>query len=152
MYLWNEYLDFLRLHSIFWIMIIDSPEKMMEFGKKLTEKYKVILLEWDLGAGKTLLTKWFASQLGIDEKKVQSPTYTYINTYDDKLLHLDMYRFENFDDVVEKWILDQISNYEYMAIEWPKFINKLWLKNYVLIKISKLDQDKREIMIEENWN
>lgn len=133
-------------------MIIDSPEKMMEFGKELAEKYKVVLLEWDLGAGKTLLTKWFASQLGIDEKKVQSPTYTYINTYDDKLLHLDMYRFENFDDVVEKWILDQISNYEYMAIEWPKFVDKLWLKNYVLIKISKIDQDKREIIIEEIWN
>lgn len=133
-------------------MIIDSPEKMMEFWKKLAGKYKVVLLEWDLWAGKTLLTKWFASQLWIDEKKVQSPTYAYINTYDDKLLHLDMYRFENFDDVVEKWILDQISNYEYMAIEWPKFVDKLWLKNYVLIKISKLDQDRREITIEENWN
>lgn len=130
-------------------MIIDSPEKMMEFGKELAKKYKVVLLEWDLGAGKTLLTKWFASQIWIDDKKVQSPTYAYINIYDDKLLHLDMYRFENFDDVIEKWILDQINSHEYISIERPKFVDKLWLRNYVLIKISKLDQYKRKIIIEE---
>ena len=133
-------------------MIIDSPEKMMEFGMELAKKYKIILIEWDLWAGKTLLTKGFASQIWIDETKVQSPTYAYINIYDDKLLHMDMYRFENFDDVVEKWILDQINNHEYISIERPKFVDKLWLRNYVLIKISKLEQDKREIMIEEKWN
>lgn len=130
-------------------MIINSPEEMMKFGMELAKKYNVILLEWNLWAGKTLLTKGFASQLWIDEKKVQSPTYAYVNVYDDKLLHLDMYRFENFDDVVEKWILDQINNHEYISIERPKFVDKLWLKNYVLIRISKLDQDKREIIIEE---
>lgn len=130
-------------------MIIDSPEEMMKFGMELAKKHKVILLEWNLWAGKTLLTKGFASQIWIDEKKVQSPTYAYINIYDDKLLHLDMYRFESFDDVVEKWILDQINNHEYISIERPKFVDKLWLKNYVLIRISKLDQDKREIIIEE---
>ena len=130
-------------------MIIDSPEKMMKFGMELAKKHKVVLLEWDLWAGKTLLTKGFASQIWIDEKKVQSPTYTYINIYDEKLLHLDMYRFEKFDDVIEKWILDQLNNHEYISIERPKFIDKLWLKNYVLIKISKLDQNKRRIIIEE---
>lgn len=131
-------------------MIIDSPQKMKEFGAKLAEKYKVILLEWDLGAGKTLLTKWFASKIGIDENNVQSPTYTYINTYDNKLLHLDMYRLIDFEDVVEKWILDQINSFENIAIEWPKFVDRLWLTNYVLVKIWKIDENSRKITIEEH--
>ncbi|MBO7095090.1 tRNA (adenosine(37)-N6)-threonylcarbamoyltransferase complex ATPase subunit type 1 TsaE [bacterium] len=38
----------------------------------------------------------------MDPKKVQSPTYTYVNVYDDKLLHIDMYRLETFKDLIEK--------------------------------------------------
>lgn len=135
-----------------YIMIIDSPKQMVEFGKKLAEKYKIILIEWDLWAGKTLLTKWFASRIWIEENRIQSPTYTYVNTYDGKLLHLDMYRFDNFDDVVEKGILDQINNFEYIAIERPKFVDKLWLSHYTKIKIEKLDWEKREISIEDISN
>lgn len=129
-------------------MIIDSPKQMVAFGKNLAEKHKIILIEWDLWAGKTLLTKWFANKIWIEENRVQSPTYTYVNTYDEKLLHLDMYRFDNFDDVVEKGILDQINNFEYIAIERPKFVDKLWLSHYTKVKIEKLDWEKREISIE----
>jgi len=41
-------------------MLINSPEQMLEFWKKLSSEAKILLLEWDLWAGKTLLTKWFA--------------------------------------------------------------------------------------------
>jgi len=49
-----------------------------------------------------LLTKGFARGLGIDEKKVQSPTYAYINIYDERVLHLDMYRIKKYEELVEK--------------------------------------------------
>lgn len=133
-------------------MIVDSPEKMLEFGKELAEKYKIILLEGELGAGKTLLTKWFASKLGINKNLVQSPTYAYVNIYGNKILHIDMYRLEKFEDMVEKWILDQINNFEYIVIERPKFIDKLWLSNYTRVKIEKISEEKRKIEIIENAN
>lgn len=85
-------------------MLISSPVQMHEFWKSLALKNKVLLLKWDLWAGKTTLIKWFAEWLWIDPEKVQSPTYAYVNIYDDKLLHIDMYRLTTFDELIEKGI------------------------------------------------
>lgn len=127
-------------------MIINTPEEMFQLWQKLAKDHKIILLIWDLWAGKTLLTKWFANGLGIDENIVQSPTYAYINSYDGKLLHIDMYRIQNENDIREKWINDQISNHEYIAIEWPNFIDSLDISDYTTVKIQK-DGDKRIVEI-----
>lgn len=56
----------------------------------------VILLEGDLGAGKTTLVQGLGEGLGIDEPIV-SPTFTIINEYNRArlpLYHLDLYRLE----------------------------------------------------------
>lgn len=129
-------------------MIINTPEEMFNLWYELSKKYKILLLIWDLWSGKTLLTKWFAKWLWIDENLVQSPTYAYLNSYNWKLLHIDMYRIQNEHDIWEKWINDQISNHEYIAIEWPNFIDSLDISNYVTITIQK-DWDKRIVDIKE---
>ena len=130
-------------------MIIKTPEEMFKLGQELSKKYKILLLFGDLWAWKTLLTKWFANWLGIDENIVQSPTYSYINSYGWKLLHVDMYRIWEENDVWEKWINDQISKHEYIAIEWPKFIDSLDISHYAKITIEK-DWDSRIVEIEYN--
>lgn len=129
-------------------MIISTPEEMFQLWQDFSKKYKIVLLYWDLWAGKTLFTKWFANGLWIDENIVQSPTYAYINSYWWKLLHIDMYRIEYENDVREKWINDQISNHEYITIEWPKFIDVLDISNYVTVEITK-DWDKRIVNVIE---
>lgn len=124
---------------------------MFEFWKKLAEEADVILLKGDLWAGKTLLTKWFASWLWIDENIVQSPTYAYINIYDNKVLHIDMYRIETYQDLVEKWIINEINQYKYIVIEWPKFVDNLWLDKYLNIEIIKKSETERELTIDKHW-
>lgn len=124
---------------------------MFEFWKKLAEEANVILLKGDLWAGKTLLTKWFASWLWIDENIVQSPTYAYINIYDNKVLHIDMYRIETYQDLVEKWIINEINQYKYIVIEWPKFVDNLWLDKYLNIEIIKKSETERELTIDKHW-
>lgn len=119
---------------------------MFELWQKLSKDHKIILLFGDLWAGKTLLTKWFANWLWIDENKVQSPTYAYLNSYDDKLLHIDMYRLENEHDIREKGINDQITNHEYIAIERPKFVDILDIGHHTVIEITK-EWDKRIVEI-----
>ena len=126
-------------------LIIQSPEYMQIVGTFLAKQHKILLLEWDLGAGKTTLSKGFAKWLGIEENKVQSPTYTYINTYDNKLLHVDMWRLESYEDLVKKGIQHEIEQAEYILIERPKFTDQLDLYKPLHLTIKKISHTQREI-------
>ena len=115
---------------------IKNIEELENLVKSLLEKwYKKFLLEWDLWVWKTEFTKQLAKQLWI--KNISSPTYTYINIYDDKLLHWDFYRIESEQDFLNLWIIDEIENYDYVCIEWPKFENYYIDEDFVKIKIEK---------------
>jgi tRNA threonylcarbamoyladenosine biosynthesis protein TsaE len=118
---------------------------MIDYGRSLSLKHSKILLYGDLWAWKTHFVKWFVSWLWIDIKKVQSPTYAYVNIYDNKILHIDMYRIVNFEQLLEKWILELIDNHEYILIEWPKFEQEYTDNKWKIIHIEKLDELTRKI-------
>ncbi|PZM87049.1 MAG: tRNA (adenosine(37)-N6)-threonylcarbamoyltransferase complex ATPase subunit type 1 TsaE [candidate division SR1 bacterium] len=126
-------------------MRISSPEAMHQLGRDLAQKANVLLLSGELGAGKTTLIKGFAEALGIDPEKVQSPTYAYLNLYDGKLLHIDMYRLGSFDELVEKGILSQIAECEWVVIEWPKWVDQLDLEAPLQLEIEKISASEREV-------
>lgn len=83
--------------------------------------------------------------MGIDPEQVQSPTYAYLNVYEDQLLHIDMYRLDSLEEMVEKGILSQISEFERIVIEWPKWVDQLGLSDFLTIEISKISADMREV-------
>lgn len=93
------------------------------------------------------MIRGFAEGIGIDPEQVQSPTYAYLNIYDDKLLHIDMYRLTSFQEMIEKGILNQISEFEWIVIEWPKWEDQLSLPDFLTIEISKISADMREVEI-----
>ena len=123
----------------------NDPEEMYNYWKSLSKKNKVLLLKWELWAWKTTLIKWFAEWLWINPEKVQSPTYAYVNIYDDKLLHIDMYRLSSYDELIEKGILNQISDFDNVVIEWPKWENELDLEDPLIIQIDKISAQDREV-------
>lgn len=128
-------------------MLISSPQEMFELWSSYALSHKVILLHGELGAGKTHFTQGFASGLGIDSKKVQSPTYTYINIYDEKLLHIDMYRLQSSEDFITKGILDQLQHYEYIIIERPKFTEYYQDIIGITLHIEKISSTQRTIHV-----
>ena len=127
---------------------ITTPQEMLEYGKMLAKEHKILLIHGELWAGKTLLTKWFAQGVWLNDHHVQSPTYAYLNVYDSKLLHIDMYRIKEYNELVEKGIIDQINEYEYIVIERPKFIDKLPIKNSTIVTIEKTSETERRVTIE----
>ena len=64
--------------------------------------------------------------MGIDPSSVHSPTFTYVNEYDEKMVHLDMYRLETEQDALYKGIFDIIDDHDHVVIERPK-----WTEQYV---------------------
>ena len=89
------------------------------------------------------MIKGFAEGIGIASEKVQSPTYAYLNIYDDKLLHIDMYRLNSLSEAVQKGILSQIAEFEYIVIERPKWISELDLGNYLELELEKISASER---------
>ena len=122
---------------------IKTPEQMHDLGKKLAKDHKILLLYWDLWAWKTTMIKGFAEQLGINPSLVQSPTYAYINIYQDQLLHIDMYRLATLEEAMQKGILSQIAEFDYIVIERPKRIDQLDLAEYLELEIEKISASER---------
>jgi tRNA threonylcarbamoyl adenosine modification protein YjeE len=99
---------------------LEGEEAMIGYGKSLLRYGSKFLIEGELWAWKTTLTKGIAEWLGIDPSKVQSPTYTYMHIYDDKLLHIDMRRIESEQQFFSLGLHELIDQYEYVVIERPK--------------------------------
>lgn len=85
----------------------------------------VILLEGDLGSGKTTLVQGIGEGLGITEPIV-SPTFTLINEYTEgriPLYHLDLYRLQPLEiaplHLETYWEGSEVSP-GLMAIEWAE--------------------------------
>ena len=115
---------------------------------QLLEPKDVILLEGDLGAGKTTFTKGLAKGLGI-ETVIKSPTYTLIREYTKgrlPLYHMDVYRLEDVGG-------DDLGFEEYLygngvsVIEWAKFIEEELPAAYLTIRLDPTGEffENREI-------
>ena len=133
-----------------------SEEQTLEFAANLAakaEKGTIFALHGNLGAGKTLFSRGFASGLGITEA-VTSPTFTIVQEYNipmgGKFYHLDLYRIQNDDEAIifgiDEFILDEDS---ISLIEWPERIPELLPEHTIHIYFSHIDENTRLIKIEE---
>ena len=128
----------------------DTEELAFEFAKFL-HGGEVVILQGDLGAGKTTFTKSLALAMGIKEH-VTSPTFTLMNQYvgkDLKLYHFDMYRIEDIDEILETGLTEYFENKDAVCvIEWAENIKPLLPKNLIKISITKLSETSRKFVIE----
>ncbi|AOG60119.1 tRNA threonylcarbamoyladenosine biosynthesis protein TsaE [Spiroplasma helicoides] len=133
-------------------MIINSMDelsKVVDIIKPYCQKNMVILLNGDLGAGKTTFTKKLLKQLGVKEL-VNSPTFVIMNQYeikDFKINHVDAYRL-NKDEEVELYLEHFYESLN--IIEWSENLNIDYGLYFKIIKINIkiIDENKREFIIE----
>lgn len=122
-----------------------------EFAKKLN-KDSILILNGDLGAGKTKFTQGILKNFGL-EKEISSPTFTIVNEYkapNINIFHFDLYRLSNLDEFYA------IGGEEYFhngicIFEWGEMIENLIKSNYKKITFSRDEKNEyyREIKIEE---
>ena len=118
-----------------------------EFAKTLCP-YDVVLLDGDMGAGKTVFAKGVARGLGIEEE-VTSPTYAYMNDYDGRLFHYDCYRIESVEQAERLGLADYFEMGGVCLIEWAQNIAPLLPPKVKRVRIEKVSENEREIIIED---
>src|SRR5215217_5564372 len=103
-----------------------SEAELEAWGERIGREAKpplLLALRGDLGAGKTTLARAVARGAGVDGP-VPSPTYNLLFRYDTPrglvIVHLDLYRIENPDEVWELGWGDLPAEDELVLVEWPE--------------------------------
>ena len=126
-----------------------SEKDTVELAQNIeSEKFPnmVICLIGDLGSGKTVFTKGFASSLGIEEA-ITSPTFNIIKEYttgEMDLYHMDVYRL---DGKAENLGIEEYYTKEgVVIIEWADMIKDYLPENRLEIKI-RISEDSEDVRI-----
>ena len=132
--------------------ISHSPEETEQFAYTLASKIEVpqvICLTGDLGAGKTAFTRGFARYFGID-KGVSSPTFIIMHRYEGRevINHYDLYRIDDFDELLDIGFEEQIES-GISLIEWPDNFMEYLPDDKIVIKITRLGDNDRKIVVED---
>lgn len=105
----------------------------------------VILLEGDLGAGKTTFTKGLAEGLGI-KRVIKSPTYTLIREYKDgrlPLYHMDVYRLEETGGS-DLGLEEYFEGEGISVVEWATFIPEDIPEQHLEIHLEPIGSNRME--------
>lgn len=122
----------------------DTLKFAAEYAKTL-KKGDVVLLDGDMGAGKTVFCKGLAKGLGIEEE-ITSPTYAYMNDYSGKLYHYDCYRLTCGAQAEGLGLTDYFYGNGVCVIEWAQNIADVLPANCKRVKINKISDSEREII------
>jgi tRNA threonylcarbamoyladenosine biosynthesis protein TsaE len=133
-----------------------SPEQTLEIAGQLAQQYPnaLVLLHGGLGAGKTLFARGFARGLNIDGH-VSSPSYTLMNEYrsaGSSLFHLDLYRVNCFEEVVDIGLFEILQTGNPCLVEWAERVAELQKLPHLEVCIEQPDPEAElERLISWTW-
>ena len=118
-------------------IICSTPAETFGFGEDVGASLKrgdIVLLDGELGAGKTLLTKGVLNALGFDVDEVTSPSFTLVNLYKTQSLdiyHIDLWRLDAAHDIPAAVGLDEIIDNPNAVkiIEWADRLGNVVFPN-----------------------
>lgn len=138
--------------------LIRSQDEMIEFAEnmaKQTKKGDIILLNGDLGSGKTFFSNAFINYFNKienrDVEQITSPTFNIVKTYKTNnftIYHFDLYRIKDIEEVYELDVEDAFENVS--LIEWPDIVRGVLPEGGVIdINIEVVDGEGRRVFVKE---
>jgi len=139
---------------VFAEVVTRSAEETAEFGRELTKHVQppcLILLEGELGSGKTTLVKGLVAGLGVArEEEVTSPSFTLVHEYgrERKVYHVDLFRIEGAQDLASLGLDDLFEENATVIIEWGERISDNAPRLQWRIRLEYVTSEERRITVE----
>lgn len=130
---------------------LKETQKHAQLVSKSIKPGSVILLQGDLGVGKTQWVRFFIQDyLNNKNLVVNSPSYSLVQEYQSgkkKIVHMDCYRLTDLNDLESTGFWDFLDDQNILCVEWGVLIPKSQLKERPLIKIEIrfLNETEREL-------
>lgn len=128
----------------------DSAERTQELGESLAQVVipdDVIVLNGDLGAGKTQFAKGFAKGLGVTDE-VTSPTFSTLVDYEGDNLtlhHFDLYRLDEEDELDDVDFFEALESGGVSLVEWGDKFPQALPEEYLEVAV-KSDSDGTRVI------
>ena len=145
-------------------IISHSATQTQRLGVRLGELLQggeLILLNGQLGTGKTTFTQGLAQGLGITEN-INSPTFTLLKEYRGRsrgnqrtndpcsvgpaLYHFDLYRLDNPEEILDLGFEDYFYSNGVCVVEWADKAEPLWPAEALHIRMKMLNETKRGLL------
>ena len=114
----------------------------------LVEQGDLVLLVGELGAGKTTFAQGFGRALGVSEP-ITSPTFTLAREYEGQRLtmhHLDVYRLEEIDEVLDLALPELLDGASVTLIEWGDAIIPALPGEYLEVRFEYGEDDDERVV------
>jgi len=125
---------------------LKTPDETAVFARDLGLKLAAgdcLLLQGNIGAGKTHFARSLVQSLQDYPEDVPSPTFTLVQTYDTRngeLWHADLYRLGSLDEITELGLEDAFDT-AICLIEWPDRLEELTPKQALTLEFSPHPSD-----------
>lgn len=144
--------------------ISHSAAQTQRFGARLGELLQggeLILLNGQLGTGKTTFTQGLAQGMGIIEQ-INSPTFTLLKEYTRQshsgtkqessskrapaLYHFDLYRLDDPDEIFDLGFDEYFNGDGVCVVEWAEKADLYWPSDHLNIRLKILSETKRGLL------
>jgi tRNA threonylcarbamoyladenosine biosynthesis protein TsaE len=133
---------------------INSLDELIIQAEKITKIIKennVVILNGNLGSGKTTLVKMICENYGIFN--ANSPSFSIVNEYEGKckIFHFDFYRIKKIEELYDIGFEDYL-NYEnaIIFIEWGNLVPEILPKNHFEIQLESISDTNRILKFYKN--
>lgn len=131
----------------------ETADRTREVGHALAavlQPRDTVILTGDLGAGKTTLVQGIGLGLGVVDH-VASPTFTLVREYTGRLdvVHVDVYRLERVQDVLDLGLDEMDGPGRVLVVEWGDAVRDLLPEDRLRVQLTsdRTDADTRRIVI-----
>ena len=148
-------------------IVSHSSAQTQRLGMRLSDLLRggeLLVLEGQLGSGKTTFTQGLAMGMGISEL-VSSPTFTLLKEYSGQLqpantqvssssqrgpalYHFDLYRLDNPEEILDLGFEDYFyAGSGVCVVEWADKAAALWPDGHLCIRLKSMSETKRSLLL-----